>query len=166
MFRLVILYRYGGVYTDLDFLYVNNIEPLLGLEFVTEFSSSGDVNCAIMRLFARSSTATAFHQLALQQKPRLRMWTYGPWLIDRVKRSGHLIHALPWCFFHGIWGAGAIPRDALVGASSWSRAQLDNVFGLHLHGAGKGGGRISPSSVVAVTAQASKAKLAALKKKA
>ena len=54
---------------------------------------------------------------------------------------------LPWCFYHGIW-CGSLPRGALEGALPWSRAQLDAVFGLHLHGAAKEGGAIDPGSIL------------------
>ena len=60
--RLVILWRYGGVYFDTDVLLARAVTPLLGLEFATEFScdhAQSDFNNAIMRFFARSPAATA-----------------------------------------------------------------------------------------------------------
>ena len=82
--RLVILWRYGGVYFDTDMLLVRAITPLLGLEFATEFScdhSQSDFNNAIMRFFARSPAVTLLCETAKAKWPRLRQWVFGPYVL-------------------------------------------------------------------------------------
>ena len=82
--RLVLLWRYGGVYFDTDMLLVRAITPLLGLEFATEFScdhAQSDFNNAIMRFFAKSPAATALCEAAKAKWPRLRQWVFGPYVL-------------------------------------------------------------------------------------
>jgi hypothetical protein len=82
--RLVLLWRYGGVYFDTDMLFVRAITPLLGLEFATEFScdhAQSDFNNAIMRFFAKSPAATALCEAAKAKWPRLRQWVFGPYVL-------------------------------------------------------------------------------------
>ena len=148
--RMVLLWRYGGFYSDMDMLLLRDATPLLGLEFLTEFACWGGTNGAVLRMFARGATATALLELASAMKPRLAMWTSGPWLLEKFRATplgSARLHMLPWCFYHGIW-CGALPRGALEGAQPWSREQLDGVYGLHLHGAAKEGGRIDPNSIL------------------
>ena len=148
--RMVLLWRYGGFYLDMDVLLLRDATPLLGAEFLTEFGCWGGTNGAVLRMHAGGATATALLQLASQMKPRLAMWTSGPWLLEKFRATppgAAALHMLPWCFFHGIW-CGALPRTALEGSTPWSRAELDAVYGLHLHGAAKEGGPIDHNSIL------------------
>jgi hypothetical protein len=156
--RLLILWRYGGVYFDTDVLLMRPITPLLGLEFSIEFScdhAQSDFNNAIMRFFARSPAATALIDAARAKWPRLRQWVFGPYVLRSAYGSPLWrsvfggeppFQMVPWCFFHGIWCKGAIPLDAVVGDAPWDKASTSNVFGLHMHGLAKQG-RVSNSSV-------------------
>ena len=147
--RMVLLWRYGGFYIDMDVLLLRDATPLLGTEFVTEFDCGGGTNGAVLRMFARGATATALLRLASATRPRLAMWTFGPWLLEKFRAGSAAtgLHKLPWCFYHGIW-CGELPRGALEGALPWSRQQLGAAFGLHLHGAAKGGGPIYFDSIL------------------
>jgi hypothetical protein len=151
--RMVLLWRYGGFYADMDVLLLRDATPLLELEFLTEFACWGGTNGAVLRMFARGATATALLRLASQMQPRLAKWTSGPWLLEKFRAqqqqggSAGLLHMLPWCFYHGIW-CGSLPRGALEGSLPWSREQLDAAFGLHLHGAAKEGGAIDRGSII------------------
>jgi hypothetical protein len=82
--RLVVLWRYGGVYLDADLLLLRDVAPLLALEFATEFScdhAQGVFNNAVMRIVARSAAATALLERAKAIWPRVRSWAYGPTLL-------------------------------------------------------------------------------------
>lgn len=171
MVRMVILYRYGGVYADVDVLLGRDASHLMSLEFVTEFSCGGGINGAIMRTFAHGPLATHMLEMAVATKPRLAMWTYGPWLLDRLRAevspsAGASLVKLPWCFFHGIWCDGAISRDALVGKADWSPSFFAGVFGVHMHGAGKLGGLIETASLLGTKMLENRAVLEARLRKA
>lgn len=164
MVRMVILFRYGGFYTDIDVLLGRDVSPLLGLEFVTEFGCGGGINGAIMHTFAHSPLVTRMLEIARDTKPRLAMWTFGPFLLDRLRAetgAGAALVKLPWCFFHGIWCGNALPRDSLVGSSAWSSDYFSGIFGVHLHGAGKLGGPIVTTSLLGVRMRENRAVLEA-----
>jgi hypothetical protein len=166
--RLVVLYRYGGVYFDADVLLTRDLAPLLGLEFATEFScdhAQGAFNNAVVRAFARSAAMAAMLERAQAVWPRVRSWAYGPTLIrDTVAlypQAASFARA-PWCFFHGIWCRGAVPPAAMSGGAPWERAQLeDAAFGLHLHNNGRGGA-VANSSVLSVFERKHAARVAEL----
>ena len=167
--RYVLLWRYGGVYIDADLLLLRDVSPLLGVEFVTQFScdearGDGGINGAVMRLFARGRSATALLELSRAATPRLAKWTYGPWLLEKFRAAGAdgaRLRKLPWCFFHGLWCGGALARDALVGATPWPRALVDGPFGVHMHGAAKSGEPIAAGSVLGVKMRENRAALVA-----
>jgi len=162
--RLVILWRYGGVFFDADMLLVRDVAPLLGLEFATEFSCDhvqGAFNNAVLRLVARSTAATALLERAKAIWPRVRSWAYGPTLLRDAAAAGAAVHRAPWCFFHGIWCAGALPPGALGGAAPWSPRLVANAFGLHLHRAGAGAAPVHNASVLAAAARANRAEVLA-----
>lgn len=54
--RYLILYFFGGVYFDLDFIFLRSLLPLCHLEFVYEWSSTKTGNNALMRLKLHSKT--------------------------------------------------------------------------------------------------------------
>ena len=163
--RLLILWRYGGVYFDTDMLLTRPITPLLGLEFSIEFScnhAQSDFNNAIMRFFARSPAATALIDSARAKWPRLRQWVFGPYVLRSAYGSPLWrsifggeppFQMLPWCFFHGVWCTDAVSLDAVVGDAPWDPAAASKVFGLHLHGLAKG--EVKNSSVFATYARRS-----------
>jgi len=152
--RLVLLWRYGGVWTDTDMLLTAPLTPLLGAQFATEFScdhGQGDFNNAIMRFFPRSAAAAALAAAARAKWPRLRQWTYGPHTLRAAYDAGAPFTRTPWCFFHGRWCAGGVDDAALAGDGAWPARALDGAFGLHLHGAGsRGARRVFNGSILAV----------------
>jgi hypothetical protein len=48
LMRTVALYKYGGLYADLDVMFVRSFEPLLGEDFVYQWSCYNWQNAAIM----------------------------------------------------------------------------------------------------------------------
>jgi hypothetical protein len=156
--RLVIEYRYGGMYMDIDVLLLQDLKPLLQFEFVTEFScdhSQSSANNAVMHIFRKSSSAIGLLEASKKIFPKLMSWAYGPDMLNSVTsgKDALQIWKLPWCFFHGVWCTDAIPMDALGGSAKWDRSFLDKVFGIHLHGAPKNGRFPHADSILAVYAK-------------
>ena len=116
------------------------------MEWASEFSCThkeAEFNNAVIRFFPRSAAITALAAHARGMLPRLRGWTYGPTLLrvayhDPARPGGEPpFLALPWCFFHGVWCAGAVDLDSTVNGgngSAWDRATVSRLFGLHTHG--------------------------------
>lgn len=58
-FRLLILCKYGGCYFDLDILFLRDFRPLLGSEFVYQWSACPYGNNAVCNMIRGSRVATA-----------------------------------------------------------------------------------------------------------
>lgn len=131
IFRLIVLWRYGGVYLDLDVWLFRDVTPLLAWEWTTEFAGDGragdglvTLNNAVQHFFARSPALVRLMELAVATPPVLRSWMYGPLLLDRAygysvapapeaptssaatPPPARPFGALPWCFFHGMFSVG------------------------------------------------------------
>lgn len=52
--RIIFLYKYGGVYYDLDMILLKNFEPLLGIEFCYKWSTQKGANNGLLRFFKKS----------------------------------------------------------------------------------------------------------------
>jgi hypothetical protein len=157
IFRLLVLYKYGGVYLDMDVWLFRDLTPLLAFEWATEFSADGRAghgvlfNNAIVHFLAGSPAITALVETALHRTtPRLRSWAFGPHLLDRVYLAGSgsgsggapAFRLMPWCFFHGMWSVGDVHSpdrevgdEEVVGGAPWrGSAIMEAAWGLHLHG--------------------------------
>ena len=95
IFRLIVLWRYGGVYLDLDVWLFRDVSPLLAWEWTTEFAGDGlagngivRLNNAVQHFFARSPALVRLMELAVATPPVLRSWMYGPLLLDRAYGYG------------------------------------------------------------------------------
>ena len=51
---MIFLYKYGGIYYDLDMILLKDLMPLLGIEFCYTWSDKKRGNNAILRLFKNS----------------------------------------------------------------------------------------------------------------
>ena len=156
--RLVIEYRYGGMYMDIDVLLLRDLQPLLQFEFVTEFScdhSQSSANNAVMHIFRKSASAVGLLEASKRVFPKLMSWAYGPDMLNSVTngKDALQIWKLPWCYFHGVWCTNAIPMDSLGGSAIWNRSFLDKAFGIHLHGAPKNSATPHKDSILAVYAK-------------
>lgn len=156
LFRLLVLLKYGGLYMDMDVYLFRDLTPLLAFEWATEFSADGRAghgvlfNNAIIHFLAGSPAIAALVDTALHHTlPRLRSWTFGPHLLDRVYSSGvggaggpPPFRLMPWCFFHGMWSVGDVHSSAreiadeqVVGTGAWQGSSImAAAYGLHLHG--------------------------------
>ncbi len=52
--RLIFLYKYGGIYFDLDLILLKDLKPLLGVEFCYTWSAFKSGNNALIRFFKKS----------------------------------------------------------------------------------------------------------------
>ena len=156
IFRLLALYKYGGLYLDMDVYLFRDLTPLLAFEWATEFSADGGAghgvlfNNAVVHFFAGSPAVAALAHTALHRTtPRLRSWTFGPHLLDRVYSGGGggggggpPFRLMPWCFFHGMWSVGdpasplrEVGDEQVVGRGAWAGSGvMGAAWGLHLHG--------------------------------
>lgn len=71
-FRKLVLAKYGGVYFDLDVLFLKDLRPLCNVEFFYQWSNRPWANSAVMHAYAGSSTL-----LALMERGR-RIGTLRP----------------------------------------------------------------------------------------
>ncbi|KAF5361559.1 hypothetical protein D9757_014128 [Collybiopsis confluens] len=111
LIRLLLLWNYGGVWVDMDFLLTRDLEPLLENEFVTQWDCYGKkytpLNGALMRFYPHSPyLCEAFHIMATDSPPRPDSTDWGSTLYlklyRRLVRGGvRPFKILPWCFTDG-----------------------------------------------------------------
>jgi len=53
--RIIFLYKYGGLYYDLDMILLKDLKPLLGIEFCSTWSKLDSGNNCILRMFKKSN---------------------------------------------------------------------------------------------------------------
>lgn len=107
LMRLLVGWKYGGVFTDMDVFYLKNMNSLLGLEFMyqwgnkTNFSYEGC--CAsVMRLEKGSDLATHLLETLKSQNPQQRSTCWGKDLFAQAYRSRPWL-ILPGSFFNTEW---------------------------------------------------------------
>ncbi|KAJ3752913.1 hypothetical protein EV360DRAFT_54374 [Lentinula raphanica] len=111
LIRLLLLWNYGGVWVDMDFLLTRDLEPLLEHEFVTQWDCYDKkytpLNGALMRFHAHSPyLCEAFHIMATDSPPRPHSFDWGSTLYLKlyrrlVKGGVRPFKVLPWCFTEG-----------------------------------------------------------------
>ncbi|KIK55329.1 hypothetical protein GYMLUDRAFT_121919, partial [Collybiopsis luxurians FD-317 M1] len=159
LIRLLLLWNYGGVWVDMDFLLTRDLEPLLEHEFVTQWDCYGKkytpLNGALMRFHVHSPyLCEAFHIMATDPPPRPHSTDWGSTLYLKLYRSlvsGGVrpFKILPWCFTDGRScrldnrlpdpfkedNKAGIEGHTHLSSSSTADAgvALSQVFGIHLH---------------------------------
>ncbi|KAJ3868974.1 glycosyltransferase family 32 protein, partial [Lentinula novae-zelandiae] len=111
LIRLLLLWNFGGVWVDMDFLLTRDLEPLLEHEFVTQWDCYDKkytpLNGALMRFHIHSPyLCEAFHIMATDSPPRPHSTDWGSTLYlklyRRLLRGGvRPFKVLPWCFTDG-----------------------------------------------------------------
>ena len=110
IFRLLVLHKYGGFYTDMDVLVLRDMSPLNHLEFLYQWGTSGTtdneptirMNNAIMRLNAGSPLSTEFLELIIATPPRKDSFCWGGDMYSRTSKNRVL--CLPGIWFDSEWG--------------------------------------------------------------
>jgi hypothetical protein len=111
LFRLLCLYKYGGVYSDVDVLFLRDITPLTSTEFMYQWGTSGvshnesrlEINGAIMHLNKGSELATQLiKQLeVIPPLPNTNMW--GKDLYQQVRSKNKNWNIFPCAWFNTEW---------------------------------------------------------------
>jgi hypothetical protein len=118
--RTLVLARHGGVYFDLDVLFLRDLRPLCGVEFCYPWSDQPYGNSAVLHLFSASVNARA---LAARGA---RLGTCHPRRLFRFGELGGVtrgLQVLPVFTFDPAW----IARDRKVAITSYCN-DFDDFF--------------------------------------
>lgn len=109
LFRLLVLYKYGGFYLDMDVLALRSLRPLNDWEFLYQWGTSGFngheglmINGTAMKLNAFSPLATELLKLLNVVHPAKDGFNWGKDLYAQVKHNSLLV--LPGMWFDSEWG--------------------------------------------------------------
>lgn len=99
-FRIISLYKYGGVYFDLDVMFLKDFTPLLmGHEFVYAWEYQPYANSALLYLRKNSYITNYLAQKFLERKEAM------PWvLFDYKDKKLANLRNYPCAFFDPLWG--------------------------------------------------------------
>ena len=98
--RYLILLKNGGVYFDLDVIFIRDLSPLLHLEWVYEWSRTGDGNNAIMRLKAGSADARTVVRRTSQLGAKMKS---ARSVFSKHCKDFKCLWLLPCEFFDPLW---------------------------------------------------------------
>ena len=109
-FRLLILYKYGGFYIDMDVLVLRNMRPLNNLQFLYQWGTSGfsdfepniTMNGAVMRLDKESSLSLEFLEILKQTPPSKNTFCWGNKMYSSINKND--LFVLPGVWFNSEWG--------------------------------------------------------------
>jgi len=121
-FRFLILYKYGGVYFDLDIMFLKDIRPLLNREFCYAWEKQSYANSAVLNLTARSDISTYLLKKAIQIK------VASPWKIfiyDDLLLKG--LFVFPCAFFDPVWQGISLEKVPFNDFGSFFK-QFDHQF--------------------------------------
>jgi hypothetical protein len=98
-FRILSLYKYGGVYFDLDVMFLKDFEPLLrGDEFVYAWEFQTYANSAILYLRKNSELAEYLVNKMIQKK------SANPWILfNYTDKKLMRLRNYPCTFFDPLW---------------------------------------------------------------
>jgi hypothetical protein len=133
-FRLLILYKYGGVYCDFDILFLRDLSPLLKYEFVYKWQnySIGDLlNGAVMRLFKNSEISTQMLEKMSKATPYIRSLCWASDIYTSVAYVNKNLVIFPASFFNTEWQLN-IPIEGFD-LYQWSNELFDGSFTWHWH---------------------------------
>jgi hypothetical protein len=144
LFRLLCLYKYGGVYIDMDVVVLRDFLPILPYEFMYQWGSSGTVptggepilkqNGAIMRLKQKSTLALdLLKELELTPaKPNTTCW--GTELYHKVWNKNKNWITFPCAWFNTEWGMSRTIQPFKKNFEGNESSELfDGAFTWHWH---------------------------------
>jgi SAM-dependent methyltransferase len=104
LFRLLILYKYGGVYVDCDMVLLRDLAPLLEQEFMYQWGTETDkINGAIMRMFAGSQLAADCLTMLPKMPAGFNSTDWGSTLYGEVRKFNKNWTVFPCAFFNTEW---------------------------------------------------------------
>jgi hypothetical protein len=104
LFRILVLYNYGGLYVDFDVCFLRDFAPLLDVEFMYKWSFQKDmINGAVMRMFKGSKLGLdILTQMSLHPvRPGTTNWSTD--LYQRVRTFNKDWTVYPCGFFNTEW---------------------------------------------------------------
>ncbi|HED12751.1 MAG TPA: PqqD family peptide modification chaperone [Gammaproteobacteria bacterium] len=104
LFRLLVLFRFGGVYVDMDVLLLRDFSPLLTFEFMYSWGSDQPalINGAVMRFFPGSVALDRMLAEIMDSEPIPESTCWGATIYGRVRNRYHFT-VLPYGFFNPEW---------------------------------------------------------------
>jgi hypothetical protein len=142
LFRLLILYKYGGVYCDQDVVLLRDFAPLLDQEFMYQWgtetinsSQNTKINGAVMRMFKQSKLATDLITLLPAMPAGFDSTDWSATLYGEVRKTNKNWTIFPCAFFNTEWqlfinmGESAHPFKKGID----SNLDFDGAFSWHWH---------------------------------
>lgn len=104
LFRILALYNYGGVYVDVDVVFLRDFAPLLSQEFMYKWSFQKEmINGAIMRLFKESKLGLDLLTTMAKYPARPGTTAWSTDLYQMVRRFNKDWTIFPSGFFNTEW---------------------------------------------------------------
>lgn len=144
LFRILITHKYGGVFTDMDFIYLNDFSPLLDYEFTyqwgSELSFDGFGTCGtVMKLDKESELSKLMLDELCESSIHPNTTVWGKDLFAKVYRK-HKFVVFPSTFFNTEWminkkypGKGDATERGWFTPNEYSNDLFINTFGWHWH---------------------------------
>lgn len=141
LFRLLCLYKYGGVYVDMDMVLLRDFAPLLDHEFMYQWGTSGFsagepnifANGAAMRLKKGSRLSIDLLRETMNTTPIPNSTSWGKDLYMKVRNHNKDCVILPCSWFNAEWtGVIGGEWDPFV-KSNQSTELFDGAFAWHWH---------------------------------
>ncbi|XP_047980454.1 lactosylceramide 4-alpha-galactosyltransferase-like [Salvia hispanica] len=165
LIRLAVLYKYGGIYLDTDFIILKNLEGLrnsIGAQSVDLFGNWTRLNNAIL-VFDRNHPILYKFLEEFASTFDGNVWGHnGPYLVSRVVEKlaktdelDHNVTILPPVAFYPVsWGkvAGFFARPSGRVGERWVRAKIRQLtrstYGVHLWNSQSSGVEIEEGSII------------------
>ena len=147
LFRLLCLYKYGGVYNDMDVVLLRNFLPILPYEFMYQWGSSGTIptsheeimreirqNGAVMRLKAKSQLSIDLLEELKNTSGIANSTCWGTELYRKVWKKNKNWLTLPCAWFNTEWGMNRSIQPFRKNFEGNESSQLfDGAFTWHWH---------------------------------
>jgi hypothetical protein len=130
LFRVLVLYKYGGIYADMDTVLLRSLGVFLDQEFLYQWESFDDKYApALLRLRQGSAFARALVDGLIEIPAGKYNW--GRENMCRAFKLGHRIAVFPSPFFNTEWQA--VPRFEPFKKMPYSSELYDGAFAWHWH---------------------------------
>lgn len=104
LFRILVLYKYGGLYVDFDVAFLRDFAPLLDQEFMYKWSFQKEmINGAVMRMFKDSKLGLDLLNQMIIYPPRPGTTNWSTDLYQRVRSFNKEWVIFPCGFFNTEW---------------------------------------------------------------
>ncbi|CAF3375090.1 unnamed protein product [Rotaria socialis] len=97
--RFIILHRLGGLYVDVDTIYLRDMQPFFKHEFAYHWSILDAFNTAVLRLFPQSNVSSIIIDRARGTRSA---WTFLPSSLHTYSLPTDF-HRFPCAFFDPVW---------------------------------------------------------------